>query len=115
MLFVHFNDLLADLDGEMRRVSAYLEIPVNEALWPTLVHSATFTAMKANTEKLAPAATIGLWKDTANFFYQGTNRRWEGVLTSAQIAWYRQRAAERLEPSLARWLEHGRQVAGDPQ
>jgi aryl sulfotransferase len=115
MLFVHFNDLLADLDGEMRRVSAYLEIPVNEALWPTLVQSVTFTAMKANAEKLAPAATIGLWKDTANFFYQGTNRRWEGVLTGAQIARYRQRAAERLEPSLARWLEHGRQVARRPQ
>jgi aryl sulfotransferase len=115
MLFVHFNDLLADLDGEMRRVSAYLEIPVNEALWPTLVQSVTFMAMKANAEKMAPAATIGLWKDTASFFHQGTNRRWKGVLTSEQIARYRQRAAERLEPSLARWLEHGWHGAGAPK
>jgi aryl sulfotransferase len=41
ILSVHFNDLPADLHGEMRRVSAYLEMPVNEALWPTLVHSVT--------------------------------------------------------------------------
>ena len=115
MLFVHFNDLLADLDGEMRRVSAYLEIPINEALWPTLVQSVTFTAMKANAAKLAPAATIGLWKDTANFFYQWTNRRWAGVLRDEQIARYRQRAAARLEPSLVRWLEHGRRVGGAPK
>jgi aryl sulfotransferase len=113
ILSVHFNDLLADLDGEMRRVSAYLGIPVDEAVWPTLVQSVTFGAMKANAEKMAPAATVGLWKDTAGFFHQGTNRRWVGVLAGEQIARYRQRAAERLEPSLARWLEHGRcTVAG---
>jgi aryl sulfotransferase len=114
ILFVHFNDLLADLDGEMRRVSAYLDIPVNETLWPTLVQSATFNAMKANAEKMAPASTIGLWKDTSNFFHRGTNRRWEGALTDEQIARYRRLAAERLEPQLARWLEYGRRVAGDP-
>lgn len=114
ILFVHFNDLLADLDGEMRRISAYLDIPVNEALWPTLRHSATFNAMKANAEKMAPASTIGLWKDTAGFFHSGTNRRWDGALTGDQIARYRRRAAERLEPQLAQWLEHGRRVAGDP-
>ena len=96
--------------GERRRISAYLDIPVNEALWPTLWHSATFNAMKANAEKMAPASTIGLWKDTAGFFHSGTNRRWDGVLTGDQIARYRQLVAERLEPQLAQWLEHGRQA-----
>lgn len=115
ILFVHFNDLLADLDGEMRRISAYLDIPVNETLWPALVQSATFGAMKANAEKMAPAATAGIWKDTTSFFHRGTNRRWEGVLTDEQVARYRQCAAERLEPSLARWLEHGRRVGGAPR
>src|SRR5262249_62116496 len=71
ILFVHFNDLLADLDGEMRRVSAYLDIPVNAALGPTLVQSATFNAMKANAEEKAPASTIGLWNGTSSFFYRG--------------------------------------------
>lgn len=115
ILFVHFNDLLTDLDSEMRRISAYLEIAVNEDLWPTLVRSVSFTAMKGNANKMAPGATMGLWKDTANFFHQGTNRRWKGVLTDEQIARYRQRAAARLEPSLARWLEHGRRVGGEPR
>ncbi|HEY6131645.1 MAG TPA: sulfotransferase domain-containing protein, partial [Halioglobus sp.] len=37
ILFVHFDDLLRDLDGQMRRISAYLDIPVNESIWPDLL------------------------------------------------------------------------------
>jgi hypothetical protein len=70
--------------------------------------------MKANAGKMAPAATVGLWKDTANFFYRGTNRRWDGVLTDEQCTRYRRKAAERLEPSLVRWLEEGHHPGGAP-
>jgi aryl sulfotransferase len=34
--FMHYADLMSDLDGEMRRLSAFLGIPVNEAVWPSL-------------------------------------------------------------------------------
>ena len=81
ILFVHFSDLLADTDREMRRISAYLDIQVNEDLWPGLLHGVSFPEMKANALKMAPGATHGAWKDNANFFHKGTNRRWEGVLT----------------------------------
>jgi aryl sulfotransferase len=112
---VHYSDLNVDLDGEMRRIAAYLDIPVNEAVWPDLVRAVTFEQMKANAGKLAPGATQGLWKDTADFFHQGTNRRWEGRLTPEQSNRYEELAASRLPPALARWLEAGRRVAGDPK
>ena len=59
ILFVHFADLLADLDGQMRRISDYLSIPVNEAIWPVLVRSVTFDEMKSNAAKRAPGADKG--------------------------------------------------------
>lgn len=115
ILHVHFEDLLADLDGEMRRISAYLDIPVDEARWPDLVKGATFARMKHNAEKMAPAATTGLWKDTREFFHRGTNRRWETLLRPDQSARYEDLAGSRLGPGLASWLARGRRVAGDPK
>jgi aryl sulfotransferase len=108
ILFVHFSDLLADLDGEMRRISAYLDISVNEEIWPQLVEGVSFKQMKANALKMAPGATHGAWKDNSNFFHKGTNRRWEGVLTDAQVAEYEQLAQRQLTVELNRWLESGR-------
>jgi aryl sulfotransferase len=115
LLHVHFADLLADLDGEMRRIAAFLDIPVDERTWPGLVSAVRFEAMRANAAKMAPGATKGAWKDTTNFFHKGTNRRWEGTLAPEQIRRYERIAAERLDPALARWLEHGRRYAGDPK
>ena len=36
LLMVHYRDLKADLAGEMRRIAAFLLIPVPQDLWPTL-------------------------------------------------------------------------------
>ena len=36
LLMVHYADMKADLEGEMRRVAGFLEIEVPERLWPGL-------------------------------------------------------------------------------
>jgi hypothetical protein len=64
---------------------------------------------------MAPGASKGLWKDNAKFFHKGTSRRWEKLLSPDQARRYEQIAAQRLEPALAQWLEHGRRAAGDPK
>lgn len=107
ILFVHFDDLLRDLDGQMRRISAYLDIPVNEDIWPDLLHGVSFGEMKNNALKMAPGASHGTWKDNSNFFHKGTRQRWRGVLTEAQSERYERLAAERLDPQLNRWLAQG--------
>lgn len=112
--FVHFEDLLADLDGEMRRISSYLDIPVDEGRWPELVEGVTFDSMKGNAAKMAPGATVGLWKDNSRFFHKGTSKRWKGLLRPDQSDVYEKAVSERLSPALARWLESGR-AAGDPK
>jgi aryl sulfotransferase len=107
LLFVHYDDLLADTPGEMRRVADFLGIAVDAARWPALLDSVSFATMKANAADTVPAADQDLWKDVGDFFHRGSNGRWRGVLTAEQVARYRRRAAETLEPSLAAWLEHG--------
>jgi len=106
ILFVHFADLLVDLDGEMRKISSFLDIPVNEEIWPELIDAVSFANMKANATMMAPGASKGAWKDNSNFFHKGTNRRWEGVLDHNQIARYRALAKAQLESDLEAWLEH---------
>ena len=73
VLLVHYNDLKADLDAEMRRVSQFLGIPVDEQLWPSLVEAARFfTSFEANiavncrfvTTRLPLTATGGLCRFT---------------------------------------------------
>ncbi|MCH2355350.1 MAG: sulfotransferase domain-containing protein [Pseudomonadales bacterium] len=110
ILFVHYEDLLKDLDGEMRRLSAYLDIPVNEDLWPSLVEGMTFKSMKENAEFMAPGASQGIWKDTSKFFHKDTNKRWQGVLTDEQVAAYDALAQRQLGKELALWLEFGGRI-----
>jgi len=107
ILNVHYDDLQKDTDSEMRRISAFLDIPVNEELWPTLLAGVSFDSMKSNASKMAPGATEGIWKDTSNFFHKGTNKRWQGVLMDKQIAAYNSLAQAELGSELANWLEFG--------
>lgn len=109
ILFVHFADLLADIDGEMRKISAFLDIPVNEEVWPSLLDGVSFKEMKSNARHMAPGSTHGLWKDDSKFFYRGANKRWLEIFSDQQIQHYEEIAAERLDADLARWLAHGNQ------
>ncbi len=107
ILFVHFDDLLRDTDYQMRRISGYLDIPVDEARWPTLVAGVSFGAMKANAANMAPGGTHDTWKDSGNFFHKGTNRRWQGVLRDDQIAAYDALTVRELGAEHAHWLAQG--------
>ena len=53
VLFVHFNDMQADLDAQMRRVAAFLGIEVDERRWPELVERCTFASMKARSDEIS--------------------------------------------------------------
>jgi aryl sulfotransferase len=110
ILLVHYNDLLADLEGEMRRVAAYLGIEPDADAWPRLVDAATFGSMKKNADKIMPNADFGWQGGAQRFFFKGTNRRWESVLSDEELALYPQAVERTLSPDAAAWLEHGRRV-----
>ncbi len=79
ILFVHFADLLVDLDGGMRRVADFLDIDIDEDMWPSLVEAATFKTMKSQADKTTPASSFGVWRDNSKFFHKGTNGNWQEI------------------------------------
>ena len=108
ILMLHFNDLKADLEGEMKRIAQFLEINVPAAIWPDLVEAASFKNMKLNAKQLAPQVTDNLWKDADSFFNKGTNGQWRDILGEKELELYQQAKNKNLEPALANWLENGR-------
>jgi aryl sulfotransferase len=115
VLMVHYADLIADLDGEMRRIANFLEIAVAPALWPGLVHAATFDQMRRDGDALMPTAKAAWDRGAADFIYAGKNERWREALTDEDVAAYRARAELELSPALNHWLREGRIRAGDPR
>ena len=115
VLLVHYADLKADLDGEMRRISAFLGIAVDEAIWPALVEAATFEAMKRDGDQLLAGMERGFEGGHRSFLHKATNGRWKGEVDEADLALYRTKQEAALSPALIAWLEGGRAVAGDPR
>jgi aryl sulfotransferase len=104
---LHYNDLKADLPGEMRRIAEFLGIPVDEAKWPAIVEHCTFDYMKENAEVLSPALNE-LWEGgMKSFINKGTNNRWRDVLTAEEIQKYEDTVRANLSPDCAAWLAVG--------
>jgi aryl sulfotransferase len=115
VLLVHYNDLTADLAGEMRRVADFLKIPVSPTLRPALVDAAGFNSMRRAGDKLMGGMTAIFENGSRGFFFQGTNERWRGVLADADLALYDAKAASMLLPECRRWLAGGRLKSCDPR
>jgi aryl sulfotransferase len=107
--FVHFADMLADTEGEMRRLAAFCEIDVDEGEWPAIAAAVQIDAMRAQARGAGgddPSRMI-FEGGVDRFLFRGTNGRWRGVLTAEDLAGY-EHAAARLAPGLRAWLEGGR-------
>lgn len=105
---VHYSDLRADLEGEMRKLAAYLEIDVPDELWPRVVHACEFETVKANPEKVVdPMYDVIFERGGDTFINKGTNGRWRDVLDEDELELYRQAMERTLPPDCARWLEQG--------
>jgi aryl sulfotransferase len=106
ILFVHYNDLLDNLEDEIRRIAAYLEIDVPETTLQQIVDAVTFSTMKKNAEDIIPH--ISFQGGAKNFIHKGTNGRWMDVLTADDLQLYAAAVARELTPDCAYWLENGR-------
>jgi aryl sulfotransferase len=115
VLLVHYNDLLTDQDGQMRRLSEWLGIPIDEAVWPSLVEAATFKRMKQDYEKTTPVVTHKIWNDPKDFFHKGKTGQWRDVLTEEDLKLYEDAADRSLEPDARRWMEEGTLGFADPK
>jgi aryl sulfotransferase len=105
VLFVHYNDLLADLEGQMRRVSAFADLPVDERGWGSQVERCTFESMRAHAAEIGDFAQFE--GGAATFLYKGTNGRWRDILTSDELERFDRRLQELLPPDAIAWTTSG--------
>lgn len=108
VLFVHYADLTADLEDEMRRIARFLDLSVTEDQWPRVVDQCTLESMRETDTGLDRLYVGG----ATSFFHKGGGGRWNGVIPDAIINDYSQRAGRELSADATRWLEHGSRDVG---
>jgi aryl sulfotransferase len=108
VLVVRYEDLLADLDGQMRLLADRLGIEVDPHVWTTLVAAATLDAMRASVDAVVPDPG-GILKDRHAFLRRGTSGAGREELSDDEYARYRQRVRDLSSPDLDAWL-HGERL-----
>ena len=109
---VHFANLKKNLEDEIRRIAAFLEIEIAAPDWPRIVEHCSFAYMKAHAALAAPLGGA-LWEGGAEtFINRGTNGRWQDLLSKSDVEAYEARALKELGPDCAHWLATG-ELPGD--
>lgn len=104
---IHYNDLIDDLDTEMRGIADFLDITVPDHLWRDVVNRCTFDAVKKDPSKVVGDNISFAFKGGADsFIHKGTNGRWVGVLDEEDLKLYRDAMAQ-LPLDYANWLQDG--------
>jgi hypothetical protein len=101
---LHYDDLKADLEGQMRHLAAHLNIDIDEDRWPRLVQAATFESMRGRADTTVPGGGPEHWIDPAAFFSRGTSGQWRDLLDGADLARYAARVRALGSDDLVEWL-----------
>jgi aryl sulfotransferase len=107
VVLIHYEDLSADLPGEMRQLASRLDISVPEDKWPSLIQAATFKQMQAAADQLQPLQREperDVSKGHSAFFRKGSSGDGRALLTESEAARYYTRAARIAPPELLTWL-----------
>jgi hypothetical protein len=104
VVFLHYDELKADLEGQMRRLAARLGVDVAEDRWPRLVEAATFESMRTKADRMVPGGGPEHWIDPVAFFSRGTSGQWRDLLDDADLARYAARVRDLAADDLVEWL-----------
>jgi aryl sulfotransferase len=107
ILLIHFNDLKANLEGEMRRIADFLDCDIAEDRWPVILDHCSFDYMKQHAANVVPLAGAIFEGGASVFINKGVNGRWRDVLTDRDVADYERKAREELGEECAAWLARG--------
>jgi hypothetical protein len=100
-VLLHYTDLRADLEGQMRSVARQLGIDVPADQWPSLVRAASFEEMRGRAAMTVP----GVFIDAAAFFRKARHGEWRQILDNEQdLRRYHERAAALASPDLLAWI-----------
>jgi len=104
---LHFSELKEDLEREIRRIAAFLDMDIPESKWPQIVEHCTFEYMKTNADQMAPRGGAYWDKGGKVFFHRGVDGRWQDLLPEADSRRYERMAVDKLGEECAHWLATG--------
>lgn len=105
--FVHFQNLKDDLAGEIKKIAAFLDIPLNDEKFDAILEHCSFNYMKKNAVKSVPLGGA-FWDGGAEtFINKGVNGRWRDMLSAEESARYEAIAAKNLDPECDKWIRTG--------
>ena len=106
---VHFADLKADMEGQIRKIADFIEVDVPEDKMEAILNHCSFDYMKSNAEQNVPLGGA-FWEGGARtFIHKGANGRWKTELPENLSVRYEQLATEELGDDCAKWLFSGTQ------
>ena len=106
-IFYTFANLMHDMPGEIRKIAEFIDTPIDETQWESILDHCSFNYMKANATKSVPLGGA-FWDGGAQtFIHKGTNDRWREVLSVGESSKYEHCAAEELDRECAHWLATG--------
>lgn len=107
VMFIHFAQLKADMPSEIRRISEFLDISIDEKNWDAILEHCGFDYMKANATASVPLGGA-FWDGGADtFIHKGINDRWRDTLSAEDCAAYEEKAVAELGADCSRWLQTG--------
>ena len=110
--FIHFANLKHDMAREIRAIATFLDIPIKESRWESILEHCSFEWMKKNATKSVPLGGA-FWDAGAEVFInKGVNGRWTDTLTPEEVAEYEARSRTELGDECAHWLATGEDRQG---
>ncbi|HEY2356136.1 MAG TPA: sulfotransferase domain-containing protein [Phenylobacterium sp.] len=106
VLLLHYANLIGDMPGQIRRIAAFLDIPLDETRLPAIVANCSIAHMR----KVAaddPLLNMVFKRGAETFINKGTNGRWRDVLSQDEIDKCDRIAERELSVDCAAWLRHG--------
>jgi aryl sulfotransferase len=107
VLLLHYNDLTADLPGEVRRIAAFLDVKLDDDDVARVVRESHIDRMRESALEKEDMLATFFDGGARRFFFKGTNGRWRDVLDADDLALYEAAKQRILTPECAEWLERG--------
>lgn len=107
VMLMHFADLKADIEGQIRKIADFLDIQINEDTIGDIVKHCSFDYMKAHADQSAPLGGA-FWDGGAKtFIHKGLNGRWKKDMPKHLSEQYEQTALSQLGSTCSTWLKTG--------
>ncbi len=99
ILFLRFEDLKDDLEGQIRKIIDFCNLDVKEEAMPGILERCSFQFMKENQDKfdLAKWRAHMLGLNFGNFIRKGEKAQWSKTLDEAQLNQYRKQFDTQLK------------------